>query len=269
VELSPAAGTAGFIAEGPIESIPETLDPATGEVVVASLQTPPVPDDLGTPDGVFVDCGSPVLPLDIAICGDAQTRQLNQEMSQLYEVLIAAAAPSRAKWLRTDRANWYTQMTTGCGIPKTGKFSEKAAAKAQACVAKMHEDRVTLLRRNQQFALAMNEPIAQPVAAVAATASPEAQTAPAAGGVIAAAAAEQTTETQPASAEPILSGPTWLLAGVLLLTAFWVWLFFGGRLHGRAPARWAMFGASCVLTYGLAYLFYLSQVAPPIQSASL
>jgi hypothetical protein len=108
------------------------------------------------------DCAAAALPIERALCGNAELGDLEGEMTRLFEQRLADASKTRADRLRRNMRGWLGRLTKDCGVPTEGEFSAADIERVSPCLARKYRDQIT----------ALQPPAETPAAAAAADSTP-------------------------------------------------------------------------------------------------
>lgn len=92
------------------------------------------------------DCAAAMLPIELALCGDAALGDLEGEMTRLYQQRLAAADSATADRLQRDMRRWLRQLTQDCEVPRSGSFGPDAIERASPCLQQKYRDQIAALQ---------------------------------------------------------------------------------------------------------------------------
>jgi uncharacterized protein len=114
--------------------------------------------------GPSFDCAQTPLPIEQAICGNAEVGALEGQMTGLYQQALGAADPAQADRLRLEMGRWLAHLTRDCGLPSSGALDAAAIDRAAPCLADKYRARIASLQGAAEADPAA-DPAADPVRA--------------------------------------------------------------------------------------------------------
>ena len=93
------------------------------------------------------DCGKAVMPLDWAICADAEAHRLNTRMGALWTSEHGRMNQAERRAHVQDQLNWIYSTQKKCGLPVKGKPQKDILNAAAPCVRAAYSARIDAIQR--------------------------------------------------------------------------------------------------------------------------
>jgi hypothetical protein len=92
------------------------------------------------------DCAEATLPIEQALCANAELGDLEGEMSALYRQRLAAVGSAEAERMRRNMGRWLGRLTADCDVPSSGPFDSAAIERASPCLAAKYRRQIAALQ---------------------------------------------------------------------------------------------------------------------------